>query len=71
MGDKSSKEQIDQEMYLLSEEITEYQNEGETMIFMDGNGKIGLLGEEKSRKIGSILSSLLRYLSFSSGIPLW
>ena len=54
---RCSKEQIDQEMYLLSEEIGEYQNEGETIIFMDGNGKIGILGEQKSRN-GKLLENI-------------
>ena len=44
-------------MNLLSEEIEEYQKEGELLIFMDGNGKIGLMGEEKSRN-GKLLESV-------------
>ena len=33
----------------LSLEIQENKNKGEVLLFMDGNGKIGLLGEEISR----------------------
>ena len=43
-----SKEEIDDEMRLLSEEIEEFRKEGNIIIFMDGNGKLGLLGEQKS-----------------------
>lgn len=44
-----SKNEIDLEMSLLKEEIHEMSQEGEILIAMDGNGKIGLLGEEHSR----------------------
>ena len=54
---RCSKEEITDEMNLLSEEIEEYQKEGEAVIFMDGNGKIGLLGEEKSRN-GKLLEQV-------------
>ena len=37
------------EMDKLNDEIQDKKNEGEVMLFMDGNGKIGLLGEETSR----------------------
>ena len=46
---RCTKDEISNEMKLLSEEIEEYKKEGEVVIFMDGNGKIGLIGEEKSR----------------------
>ena len=46
---RCSKDEINVEMEKLSEEIQEYRNEGEVIVCMDGNGKIGLLGEEKSR----------------------
>ncbi len=36
-------------MRLLREEISEMQNEGEICIAMDGNAKLGLLGELPSR----------------------
>ena len=42
------------EMDKLSEEIHEKKNEGEVILLMDGNGKIGLLDEEISRN-GSLL----------------
>lgn len=44
-----SKNEIELEMSLLKEEIHEMSCEGEILIAMDGNGKIGLLGEEHSR----------------------
>ena len=37
------------EMDQLSDEIEEKKKEGEVILFMDGNGKIGILGEEISR----------------------
>ena len=37
------------EMDKLCEEVQEKKDEGEVVLFMDGNGKIGLLGEELSR----------------------
>ena len=46
---RCNKEEITEEMRLLSEEIEELKHEGNILIFMDGNGKVGLLGEEKSR----------------------
>ena len=46
---RCNKDEITIEMNTLSEEIEEYKNEGDVLIFMDGNGKIGLLGKEKSR----------------------
>ena len=44
-----SKNEIDLEMSLLKEEIQEMRQDGEILIAMDGNGKIGLLGEDHSR----------------------
>ena len=46
---RTSKNEIEMEMCLLKEEINEMQNEGEILIIMDANAKIGLLGEEKTR----------------------
>ena len=37
------------EMDKLASEVEEKKNEGEVILFMDGNGKIGILGEEISR----------------------
>ena len=54
---RCNKEEITEEMQLLSEEIEEFQNEGDVIIFMDGNGKVGLLGEEKSRN-GKLLEQV-------------
>ena len=44
-----SKAEIENEMDLLREEIMEKQREGEVIIAMDGNGKVGILGEKISR----------------------
>lgn len=46
---RTSKEEIENEMNLLQEEIREMSNEGDILIAMDGNGRIGLLDEEISR----------------------
>ena len=54
---RCSKDEINHEMSLLSEDLQEYGNIGHTMLFMDGNGKIGLLGEEKSRN-GKLLEEV-------------
>ena len=51
---RTNKEEIESEMRLLAEEITEMKKEGEVIIAMDGNGKIGILGEQVSRN-GSLL----------------
>ena len=55
---RCSKDEINIEMGKLSEEIEEYKKEGEIMIFMDGNAKIGLLGEQKSRN-GKLLEDVM------------
>ena len=44
-----NKEEIEEEMDTLMEEIMEMKNEGEVMLVMDGNGKIGILGEPITR----------------------
>ena len=44
-----SKEEIEEEMDLLEEEIMDIKKEGEVLLAMDANGKIGILGEEPSR----------------------
>ena len=46
---KTTKDEIEREMMLLNEEISEMKQEGEIMIVMDGNAKIGILGEPISR----------------------
>ena len=53
---RTSKDEIENEMSLLKEEIREMCNEGEIIIAMDANAKIGLLGEEISRNGRLILS---------------
>lgn len=47
--ESASKNEIELEMFLLTEEINEMRNEGEILVAMDGNAKIGLLGEQQSR----------------------
>ena len=44
-------------MFYLSEEIEEYSNEGDILMAMDANGKVGILGEEKSRN-GKLLEEV-------------
>ena len=46
---RTSCQEIDREMMMLTEEITEMQRDGEILLAMDGNAKIGLLGEPVSR----------------------
>ena len=41
------KDEIEKEMDILSEEIEEKRKEGEVLVCMDGNGKIGILNEKK------------------------
>jgi hypothetical protein len=54
---RCSKDEIIKEMENLSEELCEVRKEGEVLVFMDGNGKLGLLGEEKSRN-GKLLEKV-------------
>ena len=44
-----SKEEIEEEMDILTEEIMQMKNEGEVLLVMDGNGHIGIMGEKISR----------------------
>ena len=44
-----NKNEIELEMSLLKEEIIEMSNEGDVLLAMDGNARIGLLGEQISR----------------------
>ena len=46
---RTSKLEIENEMRNLTEEIEEIKKEGEVLMIMDGNAKIGLLNEDKSR----------------------
>ena len=41
--------QIETEMHLLKEELLETQKEGELLLIMDGNAKIGILNEPISQ----------------------
>ena len=54
---RTSKTEIETEMQLLNEEIEEMSYDGEIMIAMDANAKIGLLGEEVSRNGHLILKT--------------
>ena len=54
---RSNRNEMLSEMDKLSDEIQEKKDEGEVMVFMDGNGKIGILGEEISRN-GRLLLDL-------------
>ena len=47
--ESSSQSEIENEMTLLAEEITEMRRDGEILIAMDGNARVGLLGEPISR----------------------
>ena len=51
---RTTKAEIEMEMQLLNEEIEEMGKDGERLIAMDGNAKLGLLGEKISRN-GNLL----------------
>ena len=55
---RTTNEEIQREMNLLEEEITEMQQEGEIFLGMDGNAKMGILGENISRN-GRFLLQLI------------
>ena len=55
---RTSKEEIEREMFLLNEEINEMKNEGEVLLAMDANAKVGILGEPISRN-GALLIKVL------------
>ena len=52
---RTSKNEIELEMNLLAEEIMEMSKEGEVLLAMDANAKIGILGEETTRNGKHIL----------------
>ena len=52
---RTSNDEIEREMILLTEEINEMRNDGEILLAMDGNARIGLLGEPVSRNGKSLL----------------
>ena len=54
---RTSKSEIEQEIQLLNEEISEMKREGEIVIAMDGNAKIGILEDTVSRN-GKLLNQL-------------
>ena len=56
---RTNKEEIEKEMELLMEEIEEQKNEGEILLTMDANAKIGLLNENVSRN-GKLLLKLIK-----------
>ena len=54
---------IEKEYLLLQEEILEMKNDGDILLTMDANAKIGLLGENPSRngkKLIKVLKNELR-----------
>ena len=53
---RTNKEEIEHEMSLLQEKIREMRNEGDIVMAMDGNARIGLLNEEISRNGRLILN---------------
>ena len=59
---RTTNDEIDREMVLLEEEITEMQSDGEVLVVMDGNARIGLLGEPVSRN-GKFLLRVLKNLN--------
>ena len=58
--ESASKEEIKREMQLLNEEINERKKEGELILTMDGNAKIGLIGEDISRNGDELLKVINR-----------
>ena len=54
-----SPSKIQEEMDNLSDEICQIQNEGDMILCMDANAKIGLLGEDPSRN-GKLIKKSLR-----------
>ena len=52
-----SKNEIENEMQLLNEEIEEMEKDGNIVLAMDANAKIGLLGEEISRNGHALLQT--------------
>ena len=56
---RTSKNEIEREFQLLSEEIDEKSKDGEIFLAMDANAKIGILGEEISRN-GKLLLDVVR-----------
>ena len=55
---RTNKEDIEREMTLLEEEITEMNREGEILLAMDGNAKLNLLGEGICRN-GTLLNKVI------------
>ena len=55
---EGSKEDIGNEFGKLTEEIMEVQQEGELILFMDANAKIGLMGEQISRNGKLLLQTI-------------
>ena len=54
---RSNKEEIEEEFFLLSNEIKQIEKDGEVILTMDGNAHIGIMGEEISRN-GKLLKQL-------------
>ena len=56
--ESTSLEEIQEEMDLLTEEILEMKSIGEVIVCMDGNAKIGLMGEPVSRNGNLLLETI-------------
>ena len=56
---RTNKQDIEREMTLLEEEITEMRREGEILMTMDGNAKLNLLGEGICRN-GILLNEVIK-----------
>ena len=61
---RTSKQEIQREMNLLEEEITEMKKDGEILICMDGNAKLNLLGEGFCRN-GKLLKQVFERTDLS------
>ena len=75
---RTNREEIEHEMDLLMEEIEQIKQDGEILLLMDGNGKLGLLGENPSRNGKMLLEvfqntdlCLLNNSEKCSGIVTW
>ena len=56
---RNNRDEMLNEMHVLSTEIHDKLNDGEVLLLMDGNGKIGLLGEDVSRN-GALLNDVFQ-----------
>ena len=63
--ESTSNQEIEIEMGLLEEEILEMKKDGEVLLAMDANAKIGLLGENVSRNGHKLLDLISKNLNKS------